>query len=212
MEVFESLISLDSTSQASNMETWQHRLQNRKMSIAAYQFTPVQLDKDFISIAQIVTEQIALSTIRSKPTTPVAQIDLENAREYDSVATFHGFTEKLFGFSEPSGLIKYASIADLPQEQLSQGKSQTRQQSKASSASRADVVAGNPLRLLAPHVRIRRTEGLWDMLPPAIAFWDTFGLAPTSGPKNVATYAIISIKHASSPSTRPIHEGSDPEL
>lgn len=87
-----------------------------------------------------------LTPIGSKPTgwTGLATTtDPEYATEYDaSLSTFHGLAEKLFGFSEPSGLMKYASIADLPQEQLSQGKSQARQPPKSSSGARPDMIAG----------------------------------------------------------------------
>ena len=41
-----------------------------------------------------------------------------------------------------------------------------------------------------PHIRVRRADALWDLLPPALSFWEPLGLAPTSGPKNIVTYCI----------------------
>jgi hypothetical protein len=64
VEVFKSLVTLDLTSQASDIEIWQSQIQNRRVAAAYHYSSPIQLDNDFISIAQIVTEQTALSTIR----------------------------------------------------------------------------------------------------------------------------------------------------
>jgi mediator of RNA polymerase II transcription subunit 13 len=41
-----------------------------------------------------------------------------------------------------------------------------------------------------PHVRVRRNDGLWDVLPPALPFWEHLGLGPTSGRKNVMAFCI----------------------
>jgi mediator of RNA polymerase II transcription subunit 13 len=41
-----------------------------------------------------------------------------------------------------------------------------------------------------PHVRVRRNEGLWDILPPALPFWEHLGLAPASGRKNLMAFCI----------------------
>ncbi|TKA71739.1 hypothetical protein B0A49_04990 [Cryomyces minteri] len=43
-----------------------------------------------------------------------------------------------------------------------------------------------------PHVyvRVQRAETSWELLPSALAFWEPLGLAPVSGAKDVAAYAI----------------------
>lgn len=46
------------------------------------------------------------------------------------------------------------------------------------------------MRLNPPSVRLRKNEAVWDMVPTAISFWDTLGLAPTGGSKNLVAYTI----------------------
>jgi mediator of RNA polymerase II transcription subunit 13 len=41
-----------------------------------------------------------------------------------------------------------------------------------------------------PHVRVRRGDGLWDVLPPALPFWEHLGLGPAAGRKNVMAFCI----------------------
>jgi mediator of RNA polymerase II transcription subunit 13 len=42
----------------------------------------------------------------------------------------------------------------------------------------------------APHLRIRRGKEFLEALPPAISFWETFGLEPVRGPKDITAYCI----------------------
>jgi mediator of RNA polymerase II transcription subunit 13 len=58
------------------------------------------------------------------------------------------------------------------------------------------TLKGSLFRIPSPFIRIRRNDALWDVLPPAVTFWNTLGLAPTCGPKNIISYAIF-----------PSHEG-----
>ncbi|KAI5778129.1 mediator complex subunit 13 C-terminal-domain-containing protein [Geopyxis carbonaria] len=44
--------------------------------------------------------------------------------------------------------------------------------------------------LSAPHVRLQRGDNTLEMLPPALHFWETFGLAPISGGKNVISFCL----------------------
>lgn len=41
-----------------------------------------------------------------------------------------------------------------------------------------------------PHIRLQRGDNTLEMLPPALHFWETFGLAPISGPKNVISFCF----------------------
>lgn len=55
----------------------------------------------------------------------------------------------------------------------------------------ADPALANAIfPLPSPHVRVRKSEALWDLLPPAMAFWESLGLEPASGPKNVMAYCV----------------------
>ncbi|KAG0161138.1 hypothetical protein PDIDSM_8671 [Penicillium digitatum] len=45
-------------------------------------------------------------------------------------------------------------------------------------------------KLPAPHIRVRRGKEYLEALPPAVSFWETFGLEPAYGPKNISAYCI----------------------
>jgi len=53
-----------------------------------------------------------------------------------------------------------------------------------------------------PHVRMQRGENVLEMLPPALYFWDTFSLAPISGPKSVISFCLH-------PASSAMKEGAD---
>lgn len=45
-------------------------------------------------------------------------------------------------------------------------------------------------RLLAPHLRVCRGNEYLEALPPAVSFWETFGLEPAHGPKDISAYCL----------------------
>ncbi|KAJ5173133.1 Mediator complex subunit Med13 [Penicillium capsulatum] len=60
----------------------------------------------------------------------------------------------------------------------------------ASAQSPKDATKGSLSKLSIPHLRVRRGKEFLEALPPAISFWETFGLEPASGPKDIAAYCI----------------------
>jgi len=151
-------------------------------------------DKSYIKIAQIVAEQIIFATFTSfdgrKP------LDAEDARhsnpQLESLEAFRAVTKEMYPDSQYCDLLKYASIHDPDPAQIN--KNQPRPHPRRTIGSSGQSGEGGPpgvFNLRTPHVRVRRNDGLLDLLPPAIAFWETLGLAPTSGPKNVMSYCIL---------------------
>lgn len=53
-----------------------------------------------------------------------------------------------------------------------------------------DMAKGSLSKISIPHLRICRGKDYLEALPPAVSFWETFGLEPASGPKDVAAYCI----------------------
>lgn len=51
-------------------------------------------------------------------------------------------------------------------------------------------VKGSLSKISIPHLRICRGKDHLEALPPAVSFWETFGLGPASGPKDIAAYCI----------------------
>jgi mediator of RNA polymerase II transcription subunit 13 len=50
--------------------------------------------------------------------------------------------------------------------------------------------AGGIYKLNSPHIRIHRGDSYLETLPPAISFWETFGLEPLLGQKDILPYCI----------------------
>ena len=59
---------------------------------------------------------------------------------------------------------------------------------EASSAN--DIGKGSISRLDPPHLRLRRGKSYLELLPPAISFWETFGLEPAGQTKDVSAFCI----------------------
>ncbi|KAL4803745.1 mediator complex subunit 13 C-terminal-domain-containing protein [Aspergillus unguis] len=55
---------------------------------------------------------------------------------------------------------------------------------------RKEPARGSITKISAPHLRVRRGKDFLETLPPAISFWETFGLEPACGSKDVIAYCI----------------------
>lgn len=53
-----------------------------------------------------------------------------------------------------------------------------------------------------PHVHLHRADQALEILPPALSFWETFGLGPCSGSKNVVAFCVH-------PASSSLAEGAD---
>ncbi|KXT07422.1 hypothetical protein AC578_474 [Pseudocercospora eumusae] len=42
-----------------------------------------------------------------------------------------------------------------------------------------------------PYVRLQRSSEIWEMLPTCLTFWETLGLGPTNGAKNVRAFCVF---------------------
>jgi mediator of RNA polymerase II transcription subunit 13 len=152
-------------------------------------------DRDYIKIAQLVAEQI----VHSASYDFLARLEAPDFQEPDLstsstkfLKAFHSAIDPVFPNTHDCDLLKFASLQDPDQGPIN--KNQPRPVSRrANTASGQSGEASLPLvmNLRTPHIRVRRNDGLLEILPPAIPFWETLGLAPASGPKNVMFYAIL---------------------
>ncbi|KAK0931440.1 mediator of RNA polymerase II transcription subunit 13 [Friedmanniomyces endolithicus] len=57
---------------------------------------------------------------------------------------------------------------------------------------RSDVTSSGPdiVAVPPPFVRVQRGNDDFEMLPPALDFWEALSLAPTNGPKNIRAYCV----------------------
>lgn len=129
-----------------------------------------------IPIAQLLVDQITQSSLDHSLGGKIGLFTLESegasfTETFDDV-TFLGNIQKL-------DLKGYTSL----QEDGTQNPSQSQQPTKDMSKSWIS-------KLSAPHLRVRRGKGYLETLPPAMSFWETFGLEPAHGSKDISAYCI----------------------
>ncbi|KAH7397340.1 mediator complex subunit 13 C-terminal-domain-containing protein [Pyrenochaeta sp. MPI-SDFR-AT-0127] len=143
--------------------------------------------KDSIAVTQIVTDQMVSATLDI----------LEEDSQAEQVPNNRGSTEtrwhmtisKIFSNATDCTLPALAAVHDMFPDVSAQSKGQQRLPPRKSNESTA--IPGNQLYPInPPFLRVRRADTNWDMLPPAIAFWEPLGLSPVSAPKNIVTFCI----------------------
>ncbi|KAJ5495743.1 hypothetical protein N7539_000859 [Penicillium diatomitis] len=159
----------------SNFSDWNY---TGYFSISQSRQLPVLLRREEqIPIAQLLADQITQSSLRH---TLCEQADLftlggagPSLSEYLEDVSFLGDIQRL-------NLKGYSSL----HEDVMQGSSYAQMTAK-------DPGRGSIFKLSAPHLRVRRGKGWLEALPPAMSFWDTFGLAPAHGSKDVTAYCVF---------------------
>lgn len=175
------------------------------------------LHKDFINVGQIITEQLSFGFL-SKSLIVVAKIqfmltphadtftgskldqpyDSKISTSETSPAAFQSIMEAIRGCCDTMSrcdLLKYLSIQEAPPDKPNLKGHPQAQQKKAmtpglNAADGTPVPSQTLVLLQPPHVRVRRNDNLWDVLPPALPFWEQLGLAPAAGKKNVMAFCI----------------------
>lgn len=136
---------------------------------------PVLLRReDQMPIAQILVDQITQSSLDHLLGGNIGLFGLES--DFLTLRTCLEDTSFL-GEMSKLDLKRYASLHD---ELVADS---TQQSSKDLGRSPISKVA-------APHLRVRRGKEYLEALPPAISFWETFGLGPARGPKDISAYCI----------------------
>ncbi|KAL4909180.1 hypothetical protein BDW74DRAFT_78392 [Aspergillus multicolor] len=137
-----------------------------------------------VQIAQLLVDQVTQSSLDHKLDGKLGVSCLDNQPP--------GFREVLENSEYLVGLDKLDlnSFVSL-QEQTSQSLlSPDAGLTPRQNAQRKDTGKGLITRLFPPHVRVRRGKDFLELLPTAISFWETFGLEPAHGPKDVTAYCI----------------------
>ena len=127
-------------------------------------------------VAQLVVDQITQSSFLHGYDEIVTRTDGEN--EYWSFQAID--TAELLEKSKTLNLRGYLTMEDTlnPNGQRKDTQQQTRQ------------TTGGLYKLNPAHVRIHRGTNYLETLPPAISFWETFGLEPVLGPKDITSYCV----------------------
>ncbi|KAF1981556.1 hypothetical protein K402DRAFT_467455 [Aulographum hederae CBS 113979] len=147
-------------------------------------------NRDVMEIAQMIVDQFVSGTL-----------DILNENECFEVSDIltvcpranhavHDMAKEAFGKTARCEIIRYALIQDSQPNPSQSEKPPTRTLPKKMLDSIA--VPGHLIFPIAPpHVRIRRSETPWAILPPALSYWEPLGLGPASGLKNVMAYCIF---------------------
>jgi mediator of RNA polymerase II transcription subunit 13 len=142
--------------------------------------------KDSISITQIVTDQIVTATLdllgEDLP------FEKESGNDVMAEARWQAVIKGIFPAAADCDLPTLAGVHEVFQDYAALAKAQQRPPARKSDG--PAVTGSHTYQINAPFLRVRRAETHWDLLPPAVAFWEPLGLSPISPPKNVVAFCV----------------------
>ncbi len=143
-------------------------------------------DDDFITVAQILTEQAASGCLKLTPQRPTSEIQdtrrsLMQAVRYSIRGLQNALPRSLSG-AVGCQLRPFAEVQDVPLLVQPHGRVQVRP---------AEFPKPSIFQIPAPHIELRRYENQLSVLPSAVSFWDTLGLGPVQGSKAVVAVCIF---------------------
>ncbi|KAL2264674.1 hypothetical protein VTJ83DRAFT_7184 [Remersonia thermophila] len=143
-------------------------------------------DDDFITVAQILAEQAACGVLKLAPSRPTSEVQdlrrsLVHAVRYSVRGLQSCLPRSLEGASRCK-LRRFTEVQDVPLLGQPHGRAQLRP---------ADYPKPNIFPIPTPHVELRRNDSQLSVLPSAVGFWDTLGLGPAKGPKNVVAVCVV---------------------
>ncbi|KAF2260691.1 hypothetical protein CC78DRAFT_620089 [Lojkania enalia] len=143
--------------------------------------------KDTISIAQMVTDQIVSTTLDllHENKSSGATVVTRSPPDMNWQSVVKGIFPKVWDCQ----VLSLIAMPDVFPELPPQAKGQTRPASRRTNEG-VTPPGYYVNQVPPPYVRVRRAEILWDLLPPALPFWETLGLSPCSAPKNIVTFSI----------------------
>ncbi|KAH8704950.1 mediator complex subunit 13 C-terminal-domain-containing protein [Talaromyces proteolyticus] len=148
-------------------------------SIRQNQYSPVLIRKDDqVQLAQLMVDQLTQSSLSHNIDGSKPAPDLED----DTVSLHTSFDDTTLGDSERLDLRTLVSMHDNIQASVETSVSRMNIQRKD--------IKGSIMRLPPPHLRIHRGRDFIEVLPSSISFWETFGLEPANGQKDVSSYCI----------------------
>lgn len=153
-------------------------------------------EKQISIVAQLVAEHVASSSLdllgeTSEPlgitSVPPESLDLSTGVVTSSGQIFTEYIENLGKYD----LLGFAGLQDLAHEQSLAARLQPRQINRKAPPHLLDNSGPLTICLPSPHMRARRTDGIWDVLPSALPFWEPLGLLPAQGQKNISAFCLF---------------------
>ncbi|KAK8182428.1 mediator complex subunit 13 C-terminal-domain-containing protein [Phyllosticta citribraziliensis] len=149
--------------------------------------------KEIIAITQILVDQVIFSSLdiiqnfNHSHSLPL-NYALPPSPDLLPVQTVQNVVQETFQEANDCDMVKYATIQDvMPEHPVSSAKTQPRPIQRRN---QSDPHGNLFFSISTPHIRLNRGDDLWDVLPPALSFWEPLGLAPASGPKNIVAYSV----------------------
>ncbi|KAH6629085.1 mediator complex subunit 13 C-terminal-domain-containing protein [Boeremia exigua] len=140
---------------------------------------------DNVNVAQMVTEQVISATL------DILGEDALKTSQHARSSTelrWAAVIKSVFPKAVDCTLPALAAVNDVFPDISAHAKGQ---RAPARKPNEPPPVPGSQMYLInPPFIRVRRGETPWDLLPPAIAFWEPLGLAPVNGPKNVVAFCV----------------------
>ncbi|KAL1882601.1 hypothetical protein Plec18167_003018 [Paecilomyces lecythidis] len=148
-------------------------------SIRQNRLSPILVRKEeSVQLAQLMVDQVTQSSLTHKLDERIGLPNLGN----DTFA--------LRTFLEDSSVMGEIARLDLKSYvEIQQTEVSTIPEGQAP-RQRSLPIKGTISKLPTPHLRIRRGKDYLEVLPPAISFWETFGLEPAHGEKDITAYCI----------------------
>jgi mediator of RNA polymerase II transcription subunit 13 len=144
--------------------------------------------KDNIAVAQIVTDQIVSASLDLLHENSTLGTDIILHRPL-SEHKWHGVIKAIFPKAKDCSVTTLVSTHDSFPDSQAQSKGQQRPPPRKPNES--PTALGHQIyQISPPYIRVRRAEVKWDLLPPAVPFWEPLGLAPCSSAKNVVAFCI----------------------
>ncbi|KAL2197775.1 mediator complex subunit 13 C-terminal-domain-containing protein [Corynascus similis CBS 632.67] len=143
-------------------------------------------DEDFITVAQILTEQAASGCLKLAAQRPSSVVqDLRRSLIKATRCSIKGLQKALprsLAAATGCRLRPFTEVQDVPLLVQPNGRVQVRP---------AEFPKPSIFLIPTPHVELRRYESQLSVLPSAVPFWDTLGLGPVQGPKSVVAVCIF---------------------
>ncbi|PTB68985.1 hypothetical protein BBK36DRAFT_1192651 [Trichoderma citrinoviride] len=151
-------------------------------------------DDDMIQIAQIVTEQAAtggLDIFRASDFEPPTLSASQKRQELSTYGrdAFHTLEEvvgQFFGDAMPMRLKGLLDLQDMPL--LSQFQPR---QIPGREGNPEAMRPSNLYQIPSPHLEVQRADTKLSVLPSAVSFWESLGLSPSSGSKNINAICVF---------------------
>ncbi|KAJ4293728.1 hypothetical protein N0V88_005236 [Collariella sp. IMI 366227] len=143
-------------------------------------------DDDFITVAQILTEQAASGFLKLTPQRPTSELhdlrrSLIKAVRYSVGGLQRALPQPLAG-AIGCQLRPFTEVQDAPL--LVQPNSRVQMRPELANKSAIFPIP-------SPHIELRRYDKQLSILPSAVPFWDTLGLGPVQGAKHIVPICLF---------------------